>query len=216
MDVLAGLHLSQLWLFFIILLGVIVLPGLDMAFVMASSLVDGRRSGLCAVAGIVAGGACHTAMGALGVGVVLKLFPAAFNALLVAGVLYIAWIGWGLLRSASAFDGAVKTASRPLPATFGRAMLTCLMNPKAYVFMLAVFPQFVRPEGGPVWQQAGLLGLIIALTQAAVYGAVPLGAGGARRWLEGSPAGNLVLARSVGGVLVLAAAWTALEGWRAL
>lgn len=214
LESLALQHTAHLWLFFVILLGVIVLPGLDMAFVMASALVGGRRAGLGAVAGIMAGGAVHTALGALGVGVVLRLFPAAFNLLLVAGALYVAWIGVALLRSRSAFDGAVHTHRRPLAATFGRAMLTCLMNPKAYVFMLAVFPQFLRPEYGPVWAQAVVMGLIIAATQALVYGGVALGADRARMRLQRHPGAGVWAARGVGALLVLASTWTAWEGWR--
>lgn len=52
------------------------------------TLVGGRRAGL----GAVAGGACHTAMGALGVGVVLKLFLTAFKALPLASA-GTAWEG---------------------------------------------------------------------------------------------------------------------------
>ena len=59
---------TQLWLFFVLVLGIIALPGMDMAFVLGSTLVDGRRGGLAALAGIVAGGVAHTAMAALGVG----------------------------------------------------------------------------------------------------------------------------------------------------
>jgi threonine/homoserine/homoserine lactone efflux protein len=213
-DSLALQHTAHLWLFFVVLLGVVALPGLDMAFVMASSLVGGRQAGLGAVAGIVAGGACHTAMGALGVGVVLRLFPTAFNALLLAGAVYVAWMGVALLRSRSAFDGAVHTRRRPLAATFGKAVLTCLMNPKAYVFMLAVFPQFLRPEQGPIWAQALVMGLIIAATQAGVYGVVALGAARAQRRLQGNPQASVWTARAVGALLLLASAWTAWEGWR--
>lgn len=208
---------THLWLFFVMVFGVVVLPGLDMAFVMASALVDGRRAGVSAVAGIVAGGAVHVAMGAIGIGVLLKLFPAAFNLLLLAGALYIAWIGWSLWRGATALGDIGASAdnrSRSLPATFGRAALTCLLNPKAYVFMLAIFPQFLRPEYGPIWLQAVVLGIIIAFTQAAVYGAMALGAAGARNWLRTNPASQVRLGRAVGVVLMLAALWTGWEGWK--
>lgn len=205
---------AHLWLFFVMVLGIIVLPGLDMAFVMASSLMDGRRSGLSAVAGVMAGGAVHVALGAMGVGVVLKLFPEAFNVLLLGGALYIAWVGLSLWRGASALGDLGETASRSLPATFGRAALTCLLNPKAYVFMLAIFPQFLRPAYGPVWLQAVVLGLIIAGTQAAVYGALALGAGSARDWLRGNPDSQVRVGRSIGAVLVAAAIFTAWNGWQ--
>lgn len=205
---------ANLWLFSLVLLGVIVLPGLDMAFVMASSLVDGRRSGMAAVLGIVAGGVCHVLMTALGLGVLLAVWPAAFNAVLIAGAVYIAWIGWSLLRAGAAFDGVPATSSRPVSATFRRGMLTSLLNPKAYVFMLAIFPQFLRRDYGPWWLQVLVLGVIIAASQVLVYGALALAADRSRDWLGRHPAVNSAIGRSVGLVLLLAAAFTAWRGWR--
>ena len=70
---------GHLWLYFVMVAGIIVLPGMDMAFVMASALVDGRRGGMAAVAGIVAGGVVHLLMGATGVGLVLLSAPGLFN-----------------------------------------------------------------------------------------------------------------------------------------
>jgi threonine/homoserine/homoserine lactone efflux protein len=95
---------THLWLFFVLVFGVVLLPGLDMAYVLASALIGGRRAGMAATAGIVAGGVVHVTMGALGIMAVLRLFPAAFNAVLLAGALYIAWIGISLLRSRSVFS----------------------------------------------------------------------------------------------------------------
>jgi len=208
-------HTSHLWLFFVLVFGIVVLPGLDMAFVLASALVGGRRAGLSAVAGIIAGGACHVAVGATGVAVLLTLVPAAFNALLWAGALYVAWVGLSLLRGAgAAFQAEAAQARRSSLATFRQGALTNLLNPKAYVFMLAVFPQFLREEYGPLWLQALALGAIIALTQALVYGAIALVAGRARGWLEARPRASLYVARVVGGLMVLAALVTAVEGWR--
>src|SRR6188768_1331416 len=89
---------THLWLFFSLVFGIVILPGMDMAFVLGSALVGGRRAGLAAVAGLVAGGVCHVVMGASGLAVLLALVPSAFNAMLVAGALYVAWIGWGLWR----------------------------------------------------------------------------------------------------------------------
>ena len=61
----------QLGLFFLLVLGIVALPGLDMAYVLGSSLSGGRRGGLAAVAGIMAGGACHVLLSGLGVGALL-------------------------------------------------------------------------------------------------------------------------------------------------
>ena len=206
-------HYAHLWLFFVLVLGVVILPGLDMAYIMGSALAGGRRAGFAALGGVLVGGICHVVMTGLGVSVLLRMIPAAFNALLLAGALYIAWIGISLMRSDSAF-GVAATTPRPLGATFRQGMLTCLLNPKAYLFMLAIFPQFLRPEYGALGVQAVVLWLIIAINQLCVYGGLALVADRARRWLAHKPAAGILVARSVGVLLIGAAMLTGVEGWR--
>jgi threonine/homoserine/homoserine lactone efflux protein len=205
---------AHLWLFFGLVFGIVILPGMDMAFVLGSALVGGRKAGLAAVAGLVAGGLCHVAIAASGLAVALTVFASAFNALLVAGALYVAWLGWGLWRSASGFPLDERQPLRAPLATFARAALTNLLNPKAYVFMLAVFPQFFRPEAGSIVAQAAVLAAIISATQAAVYGVIALAADAVRGWLHANPAASRTVARTVGVVLMLVAAVTVIEGWR--
>lgn len=201
---------SPLWLYFLLVAGIIALPGMDMAFVLASALTGGRRGGLAAVGGLVAGGWLHVAFGALGIGLLLQAAPGLLQGLLLAGSAYVAWIGWTLLRGAVAL-GEQAAAARPLHATFGRALATCLLNPKAYLFTLAVFPQFLR-GGGALGPQMLAMAAITSGTQLAIYGGLALAAGRAGRWLRGNPATQRGLGRSVGLLLVLAAAWTAAHG----
>jgi len=206
--------MEHLWLYAVLVAGIVVLPGMDMAFVLASTLVDGRRSGAAAVAGIVLGGMVHVAMGALGVGLLLQHFPMAFNALLLTGSLYVAWMGYSLLRNTQALSEVQGQPSRPLHRTFMRATLTCLLNPKAYIFMLAVFPQFIRPQLGHIISQSIALGAITAATQIAVYGSVALAAGQLRVWLRGSSSSQTTFSHWLGGLLVVTAVWTLWMGWR--
>lgn len=211
---------AHLWLFFVMVFGVVLLPGLDMAFVMASALVGGRRSGLAATAGIVVGGCCHVVLGALGIMAFLRIFPAAFNLILLAGAVYVAHIGWTLLRSQglSAPLGGERQgqAARGDAATFRLGIFTNLLNPKAYLFMLAVFPQFLKPEYGNLWSQAIVLGLVIAACQAAIYGGMALGGDRVRAFLATRPGADLHLARAVGVLLMGVSLLTAAQGWRAI
>ncbi len=216
MDAILLTQSSHLWLFTLMVLGIIALPGMDMAFVVASALAGGRKLGLAAVAGIVAGGVVHVVMAMLGIGLLLKLYPLAFNALLLLGSLYIAWIGLSLWRGAAAL-GEVASVPRISGAqTFMRGMLSCLLNPKAYVFMVAIFPQFVRADYGPLGVQAVLMGAIIAITQIVIYGSFAWGAGGLQTWLRRNPKAQVVIGRSVGLFLMLAAFWTGWQGFRAI
>lgn len=207
---------APLWLFFLLVFGIVILPGMDMAFVLANALAGGRRRGLLAVGGLIAGAACHVLASALGIGVVLQLVPSLFNAMLFAGAAYVAWIGFSLLRAdprgAAALPAAQAAASAR--ATFLQALATNLLNPKAYLFMLAVFPQFLRPGAGAVWWQASMLWVVIALTQAGVYGSLALLAGSAGSGLGDRPRLQWIVVRGAGWLLVLTAAWTAWEGWR--
>ena len=206
-------HTSQLWLYFVLVAGIIALPGMDMAFVMAASLADGRRAGLAAVAGIMAGGGLHLVMASMGVSLLLAAAPQVYAALLVAGALYLGWIGIALWRGAAALAALRAQPSRPLAVTFGRAVLTCLLNPKAYLFMLAVFPQFLRPEYGSLLGQSLALGLITATTQAVVYGAAAWGAGAARDLLGRHVGAQVAAGRAVGALLMAGAAGTLWQGW---
>jgi len=206
----------QLGLFFLLVLGIVALPGLDMAYVLGSALGSGRRGGMAAVAGIVAGGMCHVVMAVLGIGVALQWFPGLFQAVLWIGAGYVAWIGYGMWRSEGAALPVAEAERRSRWTTFRRGALTCLLNPKAYLFMLAVFPQFIRQENGPLWSQALALGVVIAVTQLAIYGALACAAGGAQAWLAERPAYARAALRMVGALLIVIALLTVAEGLRRL
>src|SRR6185295_7888814 len=194
----------ELLLFFGLVFGIVILPGLDMAFILGSALVGGRATGFAAIVGIV------------GIAIVLQLFPAAFAALLVVGAAYMAWIGVSIWRSGATL-GAPEGAIPPSrAATFRRGALTNILNPKAYAFMLAIFPQFVRPDRGPIATQALELATIITATQIGVYGTLVCAADRARWWLALHPKVERGLAKGVGALLVACAIWSAAEGWRHL
>ncbi|KRD64165.1 MULTISPECIES: LysE family translocator [Sinorhizobium/Ensifer group] len=206
-------YTENLWLFFTLLFGIIIVPGMDMVFVLANSLTGGRASGLSATAGIMAGGVLHTLYAALGVSVILHLVPGLFNVLLVAGAAYIAWIGFSLVRSSITIGGIEGSGKLSRWASFRQGALTSLMNPKAYLFMLAVYPQFLKPQFGPIWSQALVMAAMIATTQLAIYGGLALAAGRGRDFLVGSPGATMWIGRAAGVVLILVAAFTIWQGW---
>jgi threonine/homoserine/homoserine lactone efflux protein len=205
---------THLWIYFMLVFGVILLPGMDMAYVLASALTGGRRTGLAAVAGIAAGALFHMTAAVLGVSVLLKLHPATFKLLLLAGAAYLAWIGVGILRRSSVLRLHPDAPVRPPGLAFRQGAVNNLLNANAYLFTLAVIPQFLRPDYGPLWLQGAVLWGIGAVCQFAVYGSVTLLASGVQARLERDPAAAVRVSRVVGGMLILAAAVAAASGWR--
>lgn len=69
-------YFEHLWLYFALVAGIVIVPGMDMLFVLANALVGGRRAGMAATAGIMLGGAAHTVIGLALVIVLATLIPA--------------------------------------------------------------------------------------------------------------------------------------------
>lgn len=132
---------------------IVLLPGPNSLFVLATAAGRGVGAGYRAACGVFLGDAVLMVLAAGGVASLLKAYPAAFLVFKYIGAAYLAWIGVSMLRSV--FQGS-KTASpedpaRPMPATpavrdpFRRALVISLLNPKAILFFMAFFIQFVDP-----------------------------------------------------------------------
>lgn len=205
-------YAQALWLYFILLFGIIIVPGMDMFFVLANALTGGRRAGMAATAGIMLGGAVHTLFGALAVGVLTQLPAEVFRAMILIGAAYMAWIGYTLVRSAITVDHIGKAQSRSGWVAFRQGLVTCLLNPKAYMFVVAVFPQFIRPEFGPLWRQALVMGVMTVLMQLVIYGGLALAAAKGRDALIGNPQVTQWIGRGAGVLFILAAVFAAWHG----
>ena len=204
-------YAQNLWIFAVLVFGIIIVPGMDMFFVIANALTGGRARGLAATAGVMLGGVFHTVFAAVCVGVLTALPIAVFTTMLLAGAAYMAWIGWTLVQSSITVASLGTSGAASLRTAFGQGFITCVLNPKAYMFTLAVYPQFMLPRYGPVWAQALAMGLITVATQAVIYGGLGLAAAKSRDFLTGYPAMTIWIGRVAGALFLAVAAWTV---WR--
>jgi leucine efflux protein len=88
-----------------------------------------------------------------------------------AGAAYLAWIGLGLLRTAVArWRGVAERAAEDLPTDAGKpfhkALLISLMNPKAILFFISFFIQFVDPHYAHPALSFLILGVIVQILSA--------------------------------------------------
>ncbi|MBG1233440.1 LysE family translocator [Aestuariivirga litoralis] len=206
-------YAQNVWLYFVLLFGIIIVPGMDMFFVIANSLTGGRRAGLASVLGINLGGIWHTLFGAFFVGALTTLAPNLITIILIASAAYMAWIGFTLIRSSITVDSIGAAPQRSIASAFTQGFVTCILNPKAYMFVLAVYPTFIQPRFGPVWMQALVMGLLTLVTQFVIYGGLGVAAAKAREFLTGNPAVTITIGRVCGVIFFVVAGFTV---WHAL
>lgn len=144
---------TDLWTFVAGAIGIVLLPGPNSLYVLSVATVRGVRAGYQGAMGIFVGDTLlllATALGAVGL---LRSYPALFTAIKYAGAAYLAWVGINLIRAAirklrNAPGDAVAEPAVPanLQTPFRRALWVSLLNPKAILFLLSFFVQFIDPN----------------------------------------------------------------------
>ena len=177
-------------------------PGPDMMYVTARSVSDGRRAGVVAAFGIGAGTLAHIAALALGLAALLAAVPLAYDALRIAGAVYLALIGVQLLLRPRATSATAAVAPASLQTIFAQAVVTNVLNPKVALFFLAFLPQFVEPAAGPAAAQIVVLGLLFDVQGTVVNVAVALLASGTTRRLRANAGAVSLLQRLTGAIFV--------------
>jgi len=135
-------------------------PGPDLLYITARSLGQGWRAGAASAFGIAAGCLVHTAAAALGISVLLRASPVAYDALRLAGAAYLIFLGVQALRQRAHTVDVAGLPSASLRAVFWQGFATNVLNPKVALFFLAFLPQFADPARGSFALQVLVLGLI--------------------------------------------------------
>jgi threonine/homoserine/homoserine lactone efflux protein len=156
-----------------------LIPGPNVALIVANSLAHGAKYGLLTVAGTASAMVPQLALTALGMTETLGVLGHWFEWLRWIGVVYLFWLGIAYWR-APVVDLTLTRAEPKSPrAIFLRAFLVSLTNPKTLLFYGAFFPQFVTP-GDDVRAQIAVLSATFLVLAVAIDGGWALAAGRAR------------------------------------
>lgn len=168
------IDLQTLVLFSVACLALTATPGPDMLLIASRSIAQGRTAGFATLAGIQVGTYCHALAAAFGLSQLFLLVPAAYDAIRYIGAAYLLYLAWQAFRS----DGLIASPSEREKlsslAVFRQGLLTNLLNPKMALFVLALFPQFVRADAGDVALQIMVLATVLNAIGLVVNGAVIL------------------------------------------
>ena len=136
-------------------------PGPDMLLITSSSLAYGRKVGLSASLGNCTSGIILTLLAAFGISTLLTTHPLAMQAMQLAGVAYLFWLGWGNLRH-QAGDSEAQADNGMAGELYKRAVISNLLNPKALLFFMLFLPQFVSTDiGASQLEQMLALGFLL-------------------------------------------------------
>ncbi|PAU75556.1 LysE family translocator [Halomonas salipaludis] len=204
--------LSDLLLFAMAALIVVLTPGPNMVYLISRSICQGRAAGVISLFGVMAGFLVHMLAAAVGLTALFLAIPLAYEILKWLGALYLLFLAWQAVRpgARSPFEARTLPADRPRKL-FLMGFLTNLLNPKIAVFYLAIFPQFVSPEYGPVLLQSMVLGFTQIGVSFTVNLAIALSAAGIATWFQQRPIWLAVQRYVMGGVLAGMAAKLAAE-----
>jgi threonine/homoserine/homoserine lactone efflux protein len=175
-------HLSDLASFAVVAGLLTIIPGLDTALVVRTTVTQGRRRGFAVALGITTGCLIWGAAAAVGVSALLVASRLAYDAVRAAGAVYLIWLGAAMLwrtrgrRDTAGGDGASHdptsrdpasqtrgsqpASPRPAESAFRswlRGTTTNLLNPKIGAFYVAMLPQFI-----PAHVSHLLAGLVLA------------------------------------------------------
>ncbi|MGG6894144.1 LysE family translocator [Rhizobium sp. BR 315] len=130
-------------------------PGPDMLLIASRSVSQGRSAGFLTYAGIALGTYCHAMAAALGLSRLFLTVPIAYEIVRWAGCAYLLYLAVKTLRSqGSAFAPSAGLKRLSGRRIFTEGLATNILNPKMALFVLALLPQFVDPNGSMIAQMA--------------------------------------------------------------
>jgi threonine/homoserine/homoserine lactone efflux protein len=189
-----------------------IIPGIDTALVVRTTVAQGRRRGFAVAAGICTGCLIWGATAAVGVSALLVASRLGYDIVRAAGAVYLTWLGATMLwrtrirrRGNAPHDSLGRQPAPPRPTesafrSWLRGTTTNLLNPKIGAFYVAILPQFIPAHASHL-----LTGLMLAGVHDAegiiwftgLISAVHL----ARRFLDSSRA-RTIMDRITGTVLI--------------
>jgi len=151
--------------FLITSLIVVLLPGTGVLYTLAIGLGRGFRASIAAAVGCTLGIVPAMIASIVGLAALFHTSALAFQLIKYAGVAYLFYMAWNILRQGGALD--VSEDRRPLSAfhTARDGVVLNVLNPKLSLFFLAFLPQFVPATAANTTLTMVMLGLtFMALT----------------------------------------------------
>jgi threonine/homoserine/homoserine lactone efflux protein len=143
-------------------------PGPAVLFIMTNASLYGWQKAINAALGNIVGLLCLGILSVAGLGTVLKTSEMIFTVIKYAGAAYLIYLGLKLVKQKN-IDFTNPKALNPIhaasgPHIFWQALGVALSNPKAIIFLTALFPQFIDIKSALVPQFAVLIAVLMVFS----------------------------------------------------
>lgn len=146
-------------------------PGPNMLLALSHGIRFGPRKAVATGIGTIAALMILMVVSVTGLGALLAASETAFSVVKWCGVAYLLFLGvrtWrapGIVETSEA-ENTLGDGVKPLAAwkLAGQAFLVCFSNPKAIVFFVALFPQFLDTQQ-PLLGQVAILSVTFAICE---------------------------------------------------
>ena len=158
-------------------------PGPAMALIVRQAALRGLRGAVPTVLGLELGLYTWALLAAAGFAALVAASEVAYLVLRVVGALVLIWLGVRADDRAAAVDPSTGAPGRGWWRSFSQGVIVQLANPKAAVFMIAFYPQFV-PSDQPLFATTAVLALGQVAIEIVIYLALAAGVARAGTWLR--------------------------------
>lgn len=193
-----------LWLTFVVAAVLIsVSPGAGAVNTMSNGMQYGVRRSLPAIMGLQLGYGAQILLVGAGLGAIIASSNLALSVIKWLGVAYLIWLGIQKWREPPVIQSGSGGALASSRRRFWHAALVNLTNPKATVFLVALFPQFLV-AGEPHGPQLATMGITLILVDCVVMLGYALLASQLFRFIT-TPRRQKQMNRAFGGLFITAA-----------
>jgi threonine/homoserine/homoserine lactone efflux protein len=189
--------------FLITSLVVVLIPGTGVVYTVSSSIGGGRRRGLFAAVGCTLGIVPHMLAAMLGLSGIMQAGSAVFEAVRWAGVAYLVFMGFSMIRDAGTLSLDDQDASDDSAGTVvWRGVLVNVLNPKLTLFFFAFLPQFLDASPGLLDVKLIEFGGIFMLMTLAVFAVYATASAAIRDLVLAAPVARRWIERAFGAILI--------------
>jgi len=160
-EMFADLGVLNFWTYVVGAIFIVLVPGPNTLFVLKTGIGHGVKKGYLAASGVFIGDAVLMFLAWAGVAALIQTTPVLFNIVRYLGAFYLLWLGGKMLWSVARHSQQGESGGmEPAKTIMKRSLVLSMTNPKAILFYVSFFVQFIDVNA----QNTGVAFMILAVT----------------------------------------------------